>query len=92
MVDDGYIEGEVDTWVNAIETLYGQEVPGGSLGRDAEHSIAMLMSGYGFQDAPIQVLRMMGHAMEIGYVRAINDVERGQFDDDIRMWRPDLNE
>ena len=85
-----YTEREVDAWVQAIETLYGQEVPDDSLGRTAEHEIGMLWEDYGFKDAPAPVLRMMSQAMEIGYLRAIRDARQGKFDDYLRIWRPEL--
>jgi hypothetical protein len=87
-MDESYTSEDVDKWVSAIETLHGQEVPGDSLGRTAEHEIGMLMSGYEFQDAPGHVLRMISQAMEIGYMRAVSDVQEGKFDDYIRLWRP----
>jgi hypothetical protein len=54
--------------------------------------VANLWSEYGYQDAPIEVLRMLVNAIEIGYMAALNDIRDGDLDDEIRMWRPELTE
>jgi hypothetical protein len=43
----------------------------------------MLCSALGFQDAPIEVLRMMSNAMEIGYASALADMRDGKYDGEI---------
>ncbi len=60
--------------------------------RAAEEATANLLSGFGYQDAPMHVLQMFSHAIEIGYATALRHVRDGHFDDDIRQWRPDLAE
>lgn len=90
-MDEGYTEYEVDQWVDAITQLHVHEVHA-DIAREVGHEIGMLMSEYGFQGAPMHVLRMMSNAMEIGYARAIYDVQDGKYDRDIRNWRPELNE
>jgi hypothetical protein len=60
--------------------------------RRAYDAVANLWSGYGYQDAPTEVIKMLVNAIEIGYMPALNDVRDGDLDDEIRMWRPDLAE
>ncbi|MEU7802571.1 hypothetical protein AB0B10_25255 [Micromonospora arborensis] len=52
--------------------------------------MANLWSGYGYQDAPTEVLRMLVNANEIGYMAALNDVRDGDLDNEILMWWPEL--
>ena len=49
-------------------------------------------SGYGYQDASTEVIRILVHTTEADYMAALNDVRDGDLDDDIRTWRPDLAE
>jgi hypothetical protein len=60
--------------------------------RRAYEAMANVWSAYGYQDAPIEVLRMLVNATEIGYMATLNDVRKGDLDDEIVMWRPDLAE
>lgn len=52
--------------------------------RAAEEAAANLWSGYGYQKAPAEVLRMLVKAIEIGCMAAPHDVRDGSFDNDIR--------
>jgi hypothetical protein len=92
MSDETVPQAEVDSWMSAIANLYygGKWDPGDS--RAAEHAVAYLWSGYGYLSAPIEVLEMFHHAIEIGYMTALEDVRRGSFDAEIAQWRPDLAE
>ncbi|RGC67988.1 hypothetical protein C5N14_16005 [Micromonospora sp. MW-13] len=60
--------------------------------RRAYEAMANVWSAYGYQDAPIEVLRMLVNATEIGYMAALNDIRGGDLDGDILQWRPDLAE
>ncbi|MGH3328985.1 MAG: hypothetical protein ACRDPT_14545 [Streptomycetales bacterium] len=40
----------------------------------------------------MNVLQMLVQAIEAGYMTALQGVRNGDFDDEIRMWRPDLYE
>jgi len=86
-----FSEYDVDQWAEAIANLHA------STGHDPgderrAYAVANLWSGYGYQDAPTEVIRMLVNAIEIGYMAALNDVRDGDLDDEIRMWRPDLAE
>jgi hypothetical protein len=85
-------EYEVNDWAEAIASLHASTAHDPGDARRAYDAVANLWSGYGYQDAPTEVLRMLVNAIEIGYMAALNDVRDGDLDDEIRMWRPDLAE
>ncbi|MFI1174161.1 hypothetical protein [Streptomyces melanogenes] len=41
---------------------------------------------------PTELQQLITEAIEIGYATALKDVRDGDFDGDIREWRPDLFE
>jgi hypothetical protein len=84
-------EEEVDSWIDAISRLYGGGRWDPGDWQRASHAVAMLWSEFGFLDAPIEILHMFKNAIEVGYMTALQDVRNGDFDDEIRMWRPDLS-
>ncbi|MFJ9188288.1 MULTISPECIES: hypothetical protein [unclassified Streptomyces] len=59
--------------------------------RAADHAAASLCSGAGLSVAPPGLHQLVNEAIQIGYATALNDVRDGDFDDDIREWRPDLS-
>ena len=83
-------EEDVGGWVEAIADLHASTAREPGDMRAAEEAAANLWSGYGYQDAPTEVLRMFVQAIEIGYMAALHDVRDGGFDNDIRAWRPEL--
>jgi hypothetical protein len=50
----------------------------------------MLWSGYGWQSAPFAVQQLLVQAIETGYCLALGDVRDGNFDAEIKMWRPEI--
>jgi hypothetical protein len=85
-----YTDDDVSTWTTAASNLHELSVPD-DLARDAEHAAAMLMSGSGFRDAPMEVLRMFSQLLEAGYAKALQDVRDGDYDLDLVEWRgPEL--
>lgn len=87
-----YSEYEVSQWAEAVINLHAGTAHDEGDGRRAYEALANVWSAYGYQDAPIEVLRMLVTATEIGYLAALSDVRNGDLDDEIRMWRPDLAE
>ena len=85
-------EYDVDGWIEAIANLPASTAHDPGDARTAYEAVANLWSGYGYQDAPIEVLRMLVNAIEIGYMAALNDIRDGDLDNEIRMWRPELAE
>jgi hypothetical protein len=87
----GIPEDEIDDLVRAVADLYGRAVqdPGDSR---RVRAIARLWAGFGSGDAPAKVLQAMLQSIEIGYATALRDVREGAFDDDVRLWRPELFE
>jgi hypothetical protein len=82
----------IDDWVRAVSELHASVVPDGRYARAAAEAAAILWSGSGYQDAPPRVQQMLVQAIEVGYLTALQNVRDGDFDGDIRMWRPDLPE
>jgi hypothetical protein len=56
----------------------------------ARQAAANLWSGFGYQDAPGDVLRVFSQAIAIGYMAALRDIRDGDFDYQIPQWQPDL--
>jgi len=81
-------EDEINDWVQAISTLHATVATEPADERAAREAAANLWSGFGYQDAPGDVLRMFAQAIEIGYMAALRDVRGGDFDDQRDEWRP----
>lgn len=81
---------DINDWVQAIATLHDTVATDPGDQAAAHEATANLWSGFGYQDAPGDVLRMFCQAIEIGYMTALRDVRDGDFDDQITEWRPDL--
>ncbi|GGQ88218.1 hypothetical protein [Couchioplanes azureus] len=82
-----YSDDDIDSWVEAIDNLHDYTTRDPGDARAAEHAVANLWSGDGYQDAPTHVLRMFVKAIETGYAAALRDVRDGQYDDEIETWR-----
>ncbi len=78
-----YTDEDVSDWIEAIEQLYGHVVSSQAEGREASHPIAMLWSGgpFSYIDASVEVQRMFIKAIELGYVKALQDVRNGDYPD-----------
>ncbi|WP_431728463.1 hypothetical protein [Verrucosispora sp. TAA-831] len=78
------------SWSEAVANLHANTAHDPGDMRRAYEAMANVWSAYGYQDAPIEVLRMLVNATEVGYMAALNDLRRGNLDDEITTWRPDL--
>jgi hypothetical protein len=87
-----YEEHDVDSWAEAVANLHAGTAHDPGDARRAYEAMANVWSAYGFQDAPIEVLRMLVNASEVGYMAALNDIRDGDLDGEIEMWRPDLGQ
>jgi hypothetical protein len=85
-----YSEYDVSQWREAVANLRATTAHDPGDERRAYEALANVWSAYGFQDAPIEVLRMLVDASEIGYLAALNDLRDGDLDSEIEAWRPDL--
>ena len=86
----GASEDKINDWVHAIATLHDTVATEPEDEAAARQAAANLWSGFGYQDAPGDVLRMFSQAIAIGYMAALRDVRDGDFDYQIQEWRPDL--
>jgi hypothetical protein len=84
-------EEQVNEWVEAIAALHANTVRDEDA-RPAYEAAANILSGYGYQNAPLEVLQMFTNAIEIGYVAALRDIRDGRLDNELEGWRPDLFE
>ncbi|MFF5992881.1 hypothetical protein [Prauserella flavalba] len=82
-------EDEINDWVQAIATLHDTVATNPGDERAAREAAANLWSGFGYQDAPGDVLRMFAQAIEIGYLTALRDVRNGDLDNELADWRPE---
>ncbi|MFG3423224.1 hypothetical protein [Micromonospora sp. NPDC048063] len=87
-----YSERDVDGWSEAVANLHAGTAQDPSDVQRAYEAMANVWSAYGYQDAPVEVLRLLVNASEIGYMAALNDIREGGLDGEIAMWRPDLAE
>lgn len=78
---------DVNDWAEAIANLHASTAHDPGDMRTAYDAVAMLWSGYGYQDAPTEVIKMLVNAIEIGYMVALNDIRRGRLDNEIGRWR-----
>ncbi|WP_018784348.1 hypothetical protein [Micromonospora sp. CNB394] len=69
---------DVDEWVEMIARLHDNTATDLGDEREAERAVAMLWSGFGYLDAPLDVLRMFVQAIEVGYMAALADVRDGK--------------
>ena len=86
----GASEDDINDWVQGIATLHDTVATEPEDEAAAREAAANLWSGFGYQDAPGDVLRMFSQAIAIGYMIALRDVRDGDFDYQITEWRPDL--
>jgi hypothetical protein len=92
MNDEPIPAADVDEWARHISALNHNVIRDPADDTAAGRSVAMLWSGYGWQGAPFDVQQMLVQAIETGYCLALGDVRDGDFDEEIRMWRPDIGE
>lgn len=80
---DDYTQEEVGDWIQAIEQLYSHVVGSSAEAREATHPVAKLWSGgpFGYIDAPLEIQRAFIKAVELGYVKALQDVRNGEYPD-----------
>ncbi|RYJ30537.1 hypothetical protein CU044_1272 [Streptomyces sp. L-9-10] len=81
---------EIGSAVRAVSDLHMATVPD-EHARAADHAAANLCSGAGLSVAPAGLHQLINEAIQIGYSAALSDMRDGDFDDDIREWRPDLS-
>lgn len=82
---------DLDALIQAVADLYESTVRNED-SRAAAEAAANLHSASGFLDASREVLDTFARAIEIGYAAALRDVRQGDFDEEIRGWRPGLLE
>lgn len=85
----GASEDDIRSWTDAVAALHTNAVHDQDA-RAAAEAAANLWSGFGFRDAPPEVLEMLLRAVEAGYATALHDLRDGRLDDAVRAWRPDL--
>jgi hypothetical protein len=90
MAESSVQQAEVDSWIDAVRSMYFGEHSDDDCWSPASEAAANLMSGWGILAAPREVLEMIRQAIETGYAMALEHVRDGQFDDQIAMWRPEL--
>jgi hypothetical protein len=88
--DETVPRAEVDDWLDAIARLYGGGNWDAIDAQRADRAVSLLLSEFGYLDAPLEVLQMFHQAIEVGYLTALEHVRAGNFDGEIKMWRPDL--
>jgi hypothetical protein len=63
-----FSEHDVDSWAEAIANLHASTAHDPDEARTAYEAVANPWSGYGYQDVPTEVIRMLVNAIEIGYI------------------------
>jgi hypothetical protein len=90
MTDEPIPAGEVEDWAVHIAALNHNVIRDPQDDTAAGRAVAMLWSGYGWQSAPFAVQQLLVQAIETGYCLALGDVRDGNFDAEIKMWRPEI--
>lgn len=85
---DGMSQLDLDNLIEAVSRLYENAVHADDASTVAE-AAANELSGWGYQDAPLEVLYMIDHLVQVGYALAIRDLRDGDLDDEIRVHRLD---
>ncbi|WP_143532041.1 hypothetical protein [Saccharothrix sp. ALI-22-I] len=70
-------EDEINNWDQAIVNLHATVATEPADERAAREAAANLWSEFGYRDAPADVVRMLVHAIEIGYITALRDLRNG---------------
>jgi hypothetical protein len=84
---------ELDECTRIIDAMWAMDVADSGYERQADHAAGMLLSGSMLQTvAPAKIMELVDRAIQVGYMAALKDVQRGILDDDILQWRPDLAE
>ncbi len=71
---------DLDAWRNAVANLYSGLSHDSTAENLAMSTIAGLWSGKGFQNAPVDLLRIFVQALETGYLAALSDLRAGHLD------------
>src|SRR6266496_2008532 len=90
MNDEPIPAGEVEDWTAHISALNHNVIRDPHDDAAAGHAVATLWSSYGWQGAPFAVQQLLVQAIETGYCLALGDVRDGNFDAEIKMWRPQI--
>jgi hypothetical protein len=85
---NGGSEDDIRSWVGAVASLHNNAVRDQDA-RAAAEAAANLWSGFGFLDAPTEVLEMLLQAIEAGYATALHDLRDGGLDEAVRAWCPE---
>lgn len=85
---DGMDQRDLDNLIEAVGMLHAHAVHSGDASTVAE-AAANELSGWGYQDAPLEVLYMIDNAVQTGYALALRDLRDGDLDDEIRVHRLD---
>jgi hypothetical protein len=92
MNDEPIPATEVEDWAAHISAMNHNVTRDPQDDSAAGHAVAMLWSGYGWQGAPFAVQQLLVRAIETGYCLALSDVRDGNFDAEIKMWRPGVTD
>lgn len=85
---DGMSQRDLDNLVEAVSMLHSNAVHSEDASTVAE-AAANELSGWGYRDAPFEVLCMIVEAFQAGYAVALRDLRDGDLDDEIRVHRLD---
>lgn len=90
--DEETIDDAVRAWTESFASMRGWARIEHSDERAAYEAMANLWSASGLLNVlPLDVMKLLIEATEVGYLCALRDVRNGDFDADLEAWgRPDL--
>jgi hypothetical protein len=89
-MDRIYTADEVDDWTVAADVFVERALASFEPPVDVETIVRLWMTAWGYEAAPVNVLRMIARLVQAGYVLALADVAHGTYDSHLPSWRPGL--
>ena len=89
-MDRIYTADEVDDWTVAADVFVERALASFEPPVDVETIVRLWMTAWGYEAAPVNMLRMIARLVQAGYVLALADVAHGTYDSHLPSWRPGL--
>lgn len=91
-MSDGPTQADLDEWAQIATTLNLNVTRGPTEANLAGKAAPLIWSEYGSMHLPRAIQVLITEAIEAGYAQALSDIQDGDLDGEIRIWRPGLTE
>jgi hypothetical protein len=89
---DGATQDELEEWAERLATVNFNVTRGATEGDLAGKAAPLIWSEFGEPGWPRAGYTMVMQALEAGYAQALSDIQDGDLDGQIAVWRPELTE